>query len=627
MSVVIGTAGHIDHGKTTLLRALTGSDADRLPEERRRGLTIDLGYVHGSPDGGPEIDFVDVPGHDRLVGNMLVGVGEIDAALLVVAADDGPRAQTWEHLGLLDAMGIERGLIAITKTDLVDEDRVSMVVTEVSRLAAATSLADASPVAVSATTGEGLDELRARLAALRDVVAGATDGVSQTRARLALDRAFSVRGHGVVVTGSARGEPARVGETVRLRPGGQRLRVRAIQVHDDPVDRAPRAGRVAVNLAGAGLGSLRRGQVLTPLDEARDPLAVTETDRLLVVLRAPAALPGRPADDRWPPPDGPRLRLHIGTDQIDSRVGRRGRERVSLADDRAIAMLHLDRPIATAIGDPFALRRPPPAGLLAGGMVLDPAPLRGRSRRRQTPEALSVLAHAVGSHDEASILEALLALHGWLDRPTGLQLAADVAAAATDALLGSVLEHHRIHPEEPGLPLAAARAATESALRAQLSADRSTLAAGAVIAVSASLDDGRLIRDGDRLRCSDQEPPPRDVETDAAMQRLEERLDVAAPPALGSTAAEVGCPPSGVRELERTGRVVLVDADLAWSAAAWARLRDEAVELADRGPLTPAALRDATGTSRKYVMALLEDLDRRGILRRTSAGHVRGPRA
>src|SRR3954451_1261368 len=208
MTVVVGTAGHIDHGKTTLLRALTGIDADRLPEERRRGMTIDVGYAHMSFPDGSEIDFVDVPGHDRLGGHMLVGPGEIDAALLAVAADDGPRAQTIEHVALLDALGIRHGIVAVTKADIAGPERTSEVVEAARTMLQPTTLAGSRIVAVSAVDGGGVAEVRAALCVLRDQVVGAERGVgaaANTRGpRLAIDRVFAVKGRGVVVTGTLR---------------------------------------------------------------------------------------------------------------------------------------------------------------------------------------------------------------------------------------------------------------------------------------------------------------------------------------------------------------------------------------------------------------------------------------
>src|SRR3954467_13248236 len=264
-TVVIGTAGHIDHGKTSLLRALTGIDADRLPEERARGMTIDVGYAHLALGDGTELDFVDVPGHDRLVGNMLVGAGGIDAALLVVAADDGPRAQTVEHLQLLDALGIDIGLVVVTKVDAVSEDRAAAVTREVRALCSATTLRGVDVLAASALTGEGLDELRSALLRLRDQVAErqAVPGTDGVRPRLAVDRVFAVRGRGTVVTGTLRGGSVAAGARLRVVPGdGAEIRVREVQVHGRHVEIA-RPGRVALNVVAPASERLSRGVVLT----------------------------------------------------------------------------------------------------------------------------------------------------------------------------------------------------------------------------------------------------------------------------------------------------------------------------------------------------------------------------
>ncbi|CAN5604731.1 hypothetical protein BH24CHL9_BH24CHL9_15810 [soil metagenome] len=250
MTLVIGTAGHIDHGKTTLLRALTGIDADRLHEERRRGLTIDVGYAHLRLDDGTELDFVDVPGHDRLVGNMLVGAGEIDACLLVVAADDGPRAQTLEHLGLLDALDLRHGLAVVTTVDLVDADRIATVEAEVAELLGRTSLSGAVVLAVSAMTGEGMAALREALSQLDRTASEQAVTCRREGVWLAIDRAFSVRGRGVVVTGSSLGAPIARGDRLVLLPEGRPVRAREVQVHDAAVDRGPLGGRAALNLSG-----------------------------------------------------------------------------------------------------------------------------------------------------------------------------------------------------------------------------------------------------------------------------------------------------------------------------------------------------------------------------------------
>src|ERR1044071_8842945 len=238
MTVVVGTAGHIDHGKTSLLRALTGIDADRLPEERARGMTIDVGDAHLTFDDGVELDFVDVPGHDRLIGNMLVGAGEIDAAMLVVAADDGPRPQTIEHLQLLDALGVAEGLAVVTKVDMVAPDRVEEVAAAVRALVARTSLASVPVLAISSTTGDGVPAAREALRTVRDAVVERLKrhGAGGPR-RLSIDRAFAVKGRGAVVTGTLWGGALERGETLRREPGGEHVRGREVQVHGAARDR------------------------------------------------------------------------------------------------------------------------------------------------------------------------------------------------------------------------------------------------------------------------------------------------------------------------------------------------------------------------------------------------------
>jgi selenocysteine-specific elongation factor len=606
MTVVVGTAGHIDHGKTTLLRALTGIDADRLPEEQRRGMTIDVGYAHLVLPDGSEIDFVDVPGHDRLIGNMLVGAGEIDAALLVVAADDGPRAQTLEHLELLDALGIRDGLAVVTKIDAVDAPRAADVVAAIRLLLAGTSLAGSPIVAVSAGTGAGLDQLGAALVELRDRVVGRGPAAGPTR--LAIDRAFAVKGRGTVVTGTLRGEGLERGGSLRVVPGERTVRARELQVHGRTVERAG-TGRTAVNLSGVEARGLGRGTVLT-----RDP-AVVASDRLLVALR-PVARVGAGAGTPLPP-DRTQVQIHIGTARVGGVVGRAGRDGTALPDDEITAILRLDEPIAVAAGDRFALRRPSPGGTIAGGRVLDAAPPRGISRRRTTPDRLSAIACAPPASPAWS--SARLELHGAIDgRP--VELAPDVAdwlAAHVEAIVAAGAE----------IPEAEVREATGRALRRVVTLPQPASIAPAAQAIDRLLAAGRLDRRGTLLRLPGRAPAGPSPELLAAMERLEAALDVAAPPSLSDAARATGCSTAGIRSLEAAGRIIRLDDDLAYASTTYRRLEGAALKLAADAPLTPAGFRDATGTSRKYVMAILEDLDRRGMLRRTPAGHVPGPRA
>jgi selenocysteine-specific elongation factor len=581
MTIVVGTAGHIDHGKTTLLRALTGIDADRLPEERRRGMTIDVGYAHLTLDDGTVIDFVDVPGHDRLVGNMLVGAGEIDAALLVVAADDGPRAQTLEHLALLDALAISHGLVVATKVDAVPPERVAEVVSEVERELAGTSLAGAPVIAASGVTGVGLADVRVALIRLTEEIP-----LSDRPPTLAIDRVFSVKGRGAVVTGTLRGGPLSPRTDLRLVPGDRTVRIREIQVHGARVDAVEGGGRTALNLGGLDADTLRRGMVLTADAD------VVVTDRVLAAFAEPVA-------------DRARGRVHVHTAAVDGAIGRSGRDALTLRDGRAAGIVRLGEPVALRPGDRFVLRRGSSVGPV-GGVVLDPRPPRGISRRRQTVERVSALA--------AGDTGARLDLHGMIDR----RIAPDVLAAAEEAMLLAVGDASTV---------AAARAAAARALRRLVSVRRDDVGPAAAAVLAHAVASGGLTREGDTVRRPGVAASTEDPASTAAMDRLEAALATVAPPSLTDAARAAGCPPGGIRGLEIAGRIVVLEPDLAYAMTTYRDLAARALAMATERPLTPAAFRDATGTSRKYVMAILEDLDRRAILRRTPQGHVPGPRA
>jgi selenocysteine-specific elongation factor len=610
MTVVVGTAGHIDHGKTTLLRALTGIDADRLPEERRRGMTIDVGYAHLALDDGTELDFVDVPGHDRLIGNMLVGAGEVDAALLVVAADDGPRAQTIEHLGLLDALGISLGLAVVTKADAVDRRRADDVAATVRTLLDPSSLRATPVLLASGVSGEGIAELRRALTELRDRVQR-RHAAAAGRPRLAVDRVFSVRGRGTVVTGSLRGGAIAVDDRLRLLPGGEDVRVRGLQVHGRDVDHAD-GGRTAINVAGVDAGRIRRGAVLTT-----DP-DVVATDRILVALRPAAALSGG-SDPSALPADRSRVVIHAGTARVEATVGRGGRDSAALANGEVTAILRLSEAVAMAPADAFVVRRPSPAATLAGGRVLDADPARGVSRRRATPDRIVALAAAVPRGDDW--IRARLDLHGALPRPIA-RLAPDV-----EAWLATRLERAIADAPDGILSRSKLRSDVANELRRRVTLDTLAAATFASAAIEERIAAGGLAADGDRLRDPDRAAAGPDPDLLAAMARLEQALDTPAPPPLPGAARAAGCPPAGVRALETDGRIMVLEDDLAYATSAYRALQRQALEMAARSPLTPAAFRDATGTSRKYVMAILEDLGRRGVLRRTPDGHVPGPRA
>ncbi len=632
MTVVIGTAGHIDHGKTTLLRVLTGIDADRLPEERRRGMTIDVGYAHLTlPDGG-ELDFVDVPGHDRLVGNMLVGAGEIDAAMLVVAAGDGPRAQTIEHLALLSALGLRHGIVVVTKIDVAGEARTLAVVAEIICLLAGTSLEGSPVVPVSSTLGTGLDALRMALVELRDRALAAVGdrGTASSGSRLAIDRVFHVKGRGEVVTGTLRGGPLATGATLRLVPGDRTVRVREVQVHGASVGSAG-PGRTALNLSGGSRSGLHRGVVLT------DDPTVTASDRWLIQL-----------DTAWP--DRTHARVHLGTAAVDGTLSRAGRDALDLPDGSAAAILRLAAPLAVAAGDRLVMRRLSGTHRIVGAIVLDGGPARGVARRRQTSDRVWALATALARREPAAIAAARLDLHGALpggDGAARVAIAPDVVGAIDETLLaaaGRPSEAAAVPTgeaggrpgetagETPAVPTSLTRMRTVATrtLRRLTSLDRASATVAGTAAVDRLVADGRLIREGVEVRlpgAATAFPPAADPMLLAAMERLELALAIPSPPSLAAAARAAGCPLAGVRELERYGRIVVLEPDLAYAMSAYRQLVGRALALAAHEPLTPAALRDATGTSRKYVMAILQDLDRRAILRRTPTGHVLGPRA
>lgn len=377
-TAVIGTAGHIDHGKTALIRALTGVDTDRLPEEKRRGITIDLGFASMVVDGAGaswQFSFIDVPGHARFVRNMLAGAGGIDAVLLVISAEEGVKPQTEEHLAICSMLGIERGITVLTKTDAVDEARLSEVQASVRHFLSTTFLASEPMVCTSAITGAGLDELRRALDALaRRIPPRNADRCT----RLPLDRAFTVKGFGTVVTGTLISGSVGSGQEVTIEPGARTAKVRGIQVHGHSAPAAHAATRVALNLSHVDLSDLHRGDMLV------EPGTVSAVDSIDVEV---SLLPGSP-------PLKHRARLHFHAFASESMAA------VSLYDYRplqpganGLARLRLAAPVVLLPGDRFVLRQGSPVATIGGGRVLDSHPLP-RSKRQRTHEWLQSLREA-----------------------------------------------------------------------------------------------------------------------------------------------------------------------------------------------------------------------------------------
>ena len=364
---VVGTAGHIDHGKSTLITALTGIDPDRLAEEKRRGMTIDLGFAHMRLPSGREIGIVDVPGHARFMRNMLAGTHGLDAVMLVVAADEGVMPQTREHLEIVDLLDVRRGIVVLSKADLVDEAWLELVAAEVRETLKGTSLAGAMVLPVSAASGQGLDELKTALDGLLDGVEARAD---RGRPRLPIDRVFTMSGFGTVVTGTLVDGTLSVGDELEVVPRDRLVRIRGLQRHNESVDKAPPGSRVAANVIGVEKSELARGDVLAP------PHTLASTRRIDAHVRVLASAPRSLRH-------GAEMLLHTGTSEVGCRV-------IVLAGDaiepggEGWVQLYLERAIAAASQDRFVLRVPSPPSTLAGGRFIDVAPRA--SIRAMTPQ-------------------------------------------------------------------------------------------------------------------------------------------------------------------------------------------------------------------------------------------------
>jgi selenocysteine-specific elongation factor len=463
--MIIATAGHVDHGKTSLVRALTGVDTDRLPEERARGLTIDLGFAYVPLSDGRLLGFVDVPGHQRFIKNMLAGVSNVDHALLVVAADDGVMPQTVEHVEILDLLGVARATVAITKTDKVAAARSDDVEAQIRALLSHTRVTVENVFRTSVHRLEGFGPLRAHLADLVQTHAGPPPA---GQFRLAVDRAFILHGVGVVVTGSVHAGIARVGETVTVAPAGATARVRSLRIHDRDMSQAQAGDRCAMQLSGVTLDDLRRGVWITA-----GPNQATQ--RIEVDLR----LIGRERPLRhWTP-----AHLHIGTQELTCRVALLSGKAVQ-SGETAVAALHLDRPIAAWAMQKFILRDQSAKRTLGGGSVLDPLPppRQHKAMRSALLEALRaadaatafarMMAASVRGFDldifvrswnlTASECEALLAVHPakvFHDGTAKIALHGDHWQALLDSTVELLAAHHRNHPELLGLAETAVHAA------------------------------------------------------------------------------------------------------------------------------------------------------------------------
>jgi selenocysteine-specific elongation factor len=653
MPHVVGTAGHVDHGKSALILALTGTDPDRLAEEKARGMTIDLGFAWTTLPSGREIGFVDVPGHERFVHNMLAGVGGVDCALLVVDAMEGWQPQSAEHLAILDLLGIATGVVALTKVDLAGSERAAEVAVQVRERLAGTTLAGAPLVETAAPAGLGLDQVRAELDRALDRVAEPPD---RGRPRLPVDRVFTIRGSGTVVTGTLSGGTLATETEAVVLPAGRRVRVRGLQAHGRPVERAAPARRLAVNLAGVATAEIARGDVLTLPGQWR-PTRLADCR-----LRC---LPGRqPLRAR-----GAYL-LYAGAAEAAVRLQPLDASEVP-PGDHGLVRLHLGAPLVLDPFEPVVLRDSGRGETVGGGLVLDPFPLApvhgttGRVRRIEELEAreaagrdgllarvlaerglvalaaLPALAGAGGDRLGAALAAAVeqgLALRG-----RAVAWAPDAWHQAREAVLRAVAAHHQAEPLAAGMPVQLARAAVwragselgrnrapaglrsdEGATREagassgggppSVSVTQALWAAAGAEAVDALVAAGQLVAEGPVVRL-----PDHGVRLDAAQRAVRARVEAAV--------AEAGVTVKSDAELAALGADrrlldVLVRLGVLVRVAPGLHLGRDALDQAvgslrhafpDGRSFTATDAKQAMGTTRKTAIPLLEHLDRSGV--------------
>ncbi len=611
--MTVGTAGHVDHGKSTLVEALTSIFPDRLAEERERGLTIDLGFAWFTLPGGREVSVIDVPGHERFVSNMLAGVGGIDAVLLVIAADEGVMPQTREHLDIIDLLEIDAGVVALTKADLVDDEWAELVEEDVREALEGRTLADAPIVHVSAQSRTGLDEL---VETLDDVLAQRPPRLDRGGARIPIDRVFTMPGFGTVITGTLSGGTLHVGDQPRLYPGARSVRVRGLQSHQTTIGAAPPGRRVAVNLGGTSPSQTRRGDVLAVED------AVFETRRIDARLRMlPAAARAlKPGED---------VSLHIGAASRVARLRLLERDPIPPGGSGWVQW-RLDAPIAARRGDRYVIRRLSPAATIGGGDVV-------RALARHAPRGdtaiLDALERAAAGDAATLVRDALadrlvtlaeLARRTELDSETTAQTVTDLTAGGeartlrsyvgsvqvienlTSELLSALRTHHESDPGATGLRT------SDLARTMDAPADAvGELAAEAAARGAVRLDGPRVALAGHRAELTEAEQ--------RAADRLLAQLDQggSTPPSLALALTAAGGTPRLASALAQDGRLVLLAADIALSSRTYEAWLGAVRELFESAPsVTVREVRDALGTSRKYALALLEYLDSRAITRR-----------
>ena len=608
---VVATAGHVDHGKSALILRLTGMDPDRLAEEKRRGLTIDLGFAWTVLPSGREIGFVDVPGHERFIRNMLAGVGPVRLVLFVVAADEGWKPQSEEHLEIVDVLGVDDAVVALSKADLAGRSNLDERVDEVRSRLKGTQLEGAPVVPCSAVTGLGLDELRR---ALDRMIASAPTPESRGRPRQFIDRVFTIKGAGTVVTGTLTGGPLSVGQEAVVLPSGHRARIRGLQTHKRSIDTARPVSRVAVNLAGTAKTDLLRGDVLTVPGQWRATSAFDGWIRPVRSLEHPITSRGA-------------YKLHAGSAERDARIRLYGTKELGPGESAFVRVL-LSRPIVLDFKDGFVLREAGRRETVAGGRVLDsdppsrpgPDPVARLGARAEAgrPELAWRLVDDRGTirASEVPVLAGVPAeeaerrgavrMNGWLVAPAVVEQAA--------RRLGEILvAYHSDHPLRPGLEVAEAR----SAMAELGSSFEDPGLADACIAYLVAT--GRIVREGTTIRLPHHSATTTGRE-DAGRLVAEVEAREPYPPTVRELVA-AGFGPELIRAACADGRLIRVSTDVVISPGLLHRA--EAIVRERGGPpgLTVSVFREALGTSRKYALPILEYFDSKGLTRRS--GDVR----
>ena len=617
---VIGTAGHVDHGKSTLVKVLTDIDPDRLPEEKEREMTVDLGFAWLTLPSGREVSIVDVPGHERFIKNMLAGVGGIDLAMLIVAADESVMPQTREHLAILDLLRIRRGVVVITKTDLVDEELVELVKAEVEDVLEGTAFAGCEMVAVSAYTGTGLDQLKTVLDGILDDTETRLD---LGRPRLPIDRCFTVSGFGTVVTGTLIDGSMAVGQQVELSPSGVRARIRGLQSHKSRLETTTPGVRLALNLSGVSRDDVMRGEVLT------NPGWLQASRRFDALLRMVKGAPHSLKHNEG-------VTFHLFTSETTGRVRLLDTDRLAPGAEGWVQIL-LDEPVPMVKGDFFVLRSS--EDTLGGGQIADPTPRR--RHRRFAPEVLDrlttldaganedviiTLADQLGPCDVRTLSQrSNLSESEVLERLRELIDEGDVVALGDVASLSDCPIYSRrgwdIVKNQAQVTLQAyhnqyplRRGAPPQELRSRLKLSQPVY----VRAAERLSQEGILVDDGGLVRVSDYSV----VLSEGQESDITKYLDVLASEPW-SPPTDHAIDPELLGHLLERGDVVKVNETVVFSTEAYADMRNRIVEhLNANGSVTVADARTIFGTSRKYVLPLLEYLDQQRITRRVGDERV-----